>query len=213
MKRFGSTIILGFFAFTKSKLNMKIFNFVYRDFQRHPDTNDFKTSKDVGGGYGYAKSTDTLFLGLLFLRYSLASVFFKDRGLIDLGCGDGAVLRLAEFIGFKTVIGVEISESLAGFAKINSKNSSILIGSYANLPTMYGFDSFKIKTVFVFNPGPVFEIQQALCAIATNQPKILIYRNPKWALELENRNFDLKLLKSFKNYKIFTFNLKECNFR
>ena len=78
------------------------FRNVYRNFEFHPEVGNKKTHTNIGDGFGMARSIDTLTLWEILRR-----IRQSDQAALDLGCGDGTVLRLLRLTGFSPVYGVE----------------------------------------------------------------------------------------------------------
>jgi len=107
--------------------NNLFIHIVYRKFLRHPEVTDLETNVNVGSGFGLARTTDPLTQIFRVLRYMnwKFSPFRKSFSLLDLGCGDGFMLKAFDFAGFRNLSGVEIDNELADLSRKNVPRASI----------------------------------------------------------------------------------------
>lgn len=115
-----------------------------------------------------------------------------DRGrhtFVDLGCGKGRTLLLAEELGFRRVIGIEFSEELARVAERNAQARGAGVEVVHGDAGTYEWPA-EPTVVYLFNPfvGAVMErtvrrLEESLAA----QPRELwiVYLNPVAAGPLE----------------------------
>lgn len=85
---------------------------------------DLETNPGIGLGLGMARTTDpllTLYI-LLKIKFELGN---KNLKVMDVGCGDGVVLRIMKFARFKEIIGIEGDFQLYSLAKRNNQYATI----------------------------------------------------------------------------------------
>jgi SAM-dependent methyltransferase len=121
---------------------------------------------------------------------------------IDIGCGKGRAVFVAEYCGYKQLKGIELDEDLVTDARENSRHYSFLKkGSeiqfvcanaleydYQNKPSVY----------FFFNPFHEEIIRKVLERIlaATTSETWFVYMNPMYPLPFSERN--MRLVKKIK---------------
>ena len=159
-----------------------------RDFQRVPGTTDDRTFPDIGDGYGLARSIDILEL----LRVLIVSNWGRARTLIDLGCGDGVVLRVASKISIATIIGIESDSQIARLAQSNNP-SALVINSKFEEWNVAGLELDRY-IIYAFNPT-YFKF------LLTAINNILVQHEGCIAIVLKNINEDLSGIKSKKQFK------------
>ncbi len=122
---------------------------------------------------------------------------YHSYDFVDIGCGKGRVLIVAEKFGFKKLVGIELDEELVEDAKKNialyqrkTADSTIdvyrinaLEYTYGNKPTVY----------FLFNPFNETILDKVLTRILTSNKKeaIFIYMNPLYRKPFESRGLQL----------------------
>ena len=128
----------------------------------------------------------------------------KSFSFIDIGCGMGRVLFVAEFIGYNELKGIEIDAELIQQAKANLKRypfkrvestfefvpNNALSYNYPNKPTVY----------FLFNPFNENVLSEVLAKIlsSTKEETYFIYMNPKFQEVFSNKTIPLfKVCKTF----------------
>lgn len=113
---------------------------------------------------------------------------FSSFRFVDLGCGKGRALLIADEFGFAEVIGVEFAHELAEIAKRNCTRLGLRATIFNQDATEFSFPSGKL-VVYMYNPfGPsvlepvvnrLLEAQIADC--------FLIYLNPLHRRCLDNK--------------------------
>lgn len=102
-------------------------------------------------GVHYNPSRESIFRGAI----DSLPITFSDYDFIDLGAGKGEALLLAAGYGFKRVIGVEYSESLAAAASANLRNARELTAN--NVECIFGDATEFIlpvnaAVIYLYNP-------------------------------------------------------------
>lgn len=115
----------------------------------------------------------------------------RRRGLVDLGCGRGRILRLAHEAGFGRVSGVEFSPALADTASDNTAGLDIEV-SLADAAT-HRFEPHD-DVLFLFNPFDGVVLTAALDAFADSlrehpRPSWLLYLAPAHPWVVERHGF------------------------
>ena len=195
-------------SFGYNLLNLLFFKYLFRQhsFQKHPAVNDYSTNERIGSGYGMARTTDPLTLIFILLRYGLVHRFARGGAVLDLGCGDGVVLRLLSILGVREIIGVESDPVLAHLAKRNVPRANIICADFNSNEFEAKLMPFELSTIYMFNPTSAGEISAALSKLACAHEITAIYRNPQSFGELlQQTEYQIKLKKRFSNYVIFTF--------
>ncbi|MDO9000569.1 MAG: class I SAM-dependent methyltransferase [Bacteroidota bacterium] len=121
----------------------------------------------------------------------------KQFEFVDIGCGKGRPVFVAESIGYKTLTGIDLDGELISVAKENLKNYLLktqdskiqflqvnaLEYSYKNMPTVY----------FLFNPFNEEVLEKVLRKIisSTNSETWFVYMNPKYSQVFTPDKFDL----------------------
>ena len=117
---------------------------------------------------------------------------------VDIGCGKGRALILARDLGFKSIIGVEVSQSLCEIARRNCSDAEILCvdaGSY-----LFPEGSCVI---YLFNPfGESLLRTVAANILKHSGPCIVVYLNPLHR-EIFDSDFRFKLLRGNKDLGIW----------
>lgn len=169
----------------------------YRDFHRHPEVSDFETNVNVGHGLGLARTIDPLTQIIRVLRYmGIARFpFRKNFSILDLGCGDGFMLRGFDFVGFRNLSGVEFDQNLAGLAQINVRRAKIFCVDFSSSQFSKVLGGNSYTAVFAFNPAPAEQLIAALKVLLENGSYTLFLRNPKsWPEIVSEKCFELEVL-------------------
>jgi hypothetical protein len=153
-----------------------------------PGTTDDRTFPDIGDGYGLARSIDILQLS----RVLILSQLGRAQTLIDLGCGDGVVLRVALKLKISKIIGVESNTQLAHLAQINNPKSLIINVKFEE----WDFKGLELGryVIYSFNPTEFEILFRAINNIMTHQENCI-------AIVLKNVNCDLNSIKFVKPFK------------
>ena len=129
---------------------------IYKGFVFHADTKQLETNPLLGAGNGHALSRD---LHLLIPQLRLLRLL-GSRAILDLGSGDGFVLRTAEYLRYFNLYGIEADSALAEISRSNLTDA-IIIQSY-----FQDFDPVEIglpiDVVYIFNPD-LPEIVESTC--------------------------------------------------
>jgi len=146
-------------------------NYFYAGFEFHPETNYLETNLSLGVGNGHALSCDLH----LLLPHLCWFRLLNCNSFIDLGSGDGYVLRLAEAVRFKTVTGVEADTALHSLASRNLTRSILHNKHFSdlevnNLPK-------KIDVVYFFNPAEYGLMIKTFSAIQHRGVRFLLTKN------------------------------------
>ena len=122
----------------------------------HADTKQLETNPLLGAGNGHALSRD---LHLLIPQLRLLRLL-GSRAILDLGSGDGFVLRTADYLRYFNLYGIEADSALAEISRSNLTDA-IIIQSY-----FQDFDPVEIglpiDVVYIFNPD-LPEIVESTC--------------------------------------------------
>lgn len=158
----------------------------YRGFVRHPEVNDYETNVNVGHGFGLARTIDPLTQIVRVIQYMglVRSPFGKNFSILDLGCGDGFLLRGFDFVGFKNLAGVELDRNLANLASKNIPRAKIYCVDFSSPDFSVVLGETPYAAVFAFNPAPARLLILALKSIAKGGSYILFLRNPKFWREI-----------------------------
>jgi len=174
----------------------------YRNFVRHPEVDDYTTNIQIGQGFGLARTIDPLTQIFRVVRY-LGPDYFRYRknfSIIDLGCGDGFMLRGFEFAGFRNLSGIEIDNELAELASRNIPSASILCLDFSSPAFSKALAQKSYIAVFTFNPAPAEQLVSALVTLAINGSYVLFLRNPKsWPAIAAAQDLKTEILGSPKN--------------
>ena len=186
-----------------SMINIKAYNFIYKKFERHPQVSDLYTNVNVGIGNGMGRANDPVSLGFLFLRYFGLPIANKDNFLLDLGCGDGTVLRIFQLLGYRKYLGVEFDPELCHLAAKNSK-AQIIKGDFTHSELQTQIRKFSPTKIFAFNPINAGTLYSVIENLFVRSKIVVILRNPKDSHLLKsNSNFKVKILRKKGNYLIY----------
>lgn len=204
-------------------------------FVRHSEVSDSRGEPAIGIGNGMARTTDPYSQAKLSRkvskkRYSNDSGKSKsssgartwpvDRAILDLGCGDGIMLKAFSVLGWKTIIGIEGDPDLVRLSRLNSaKKNSFFPGQRVFLYNKYFIDIKEILSdlenqgifvdyVYAFNPCSEKELLLVASHIRdklpTQETLIVHLRNPVSATAFLSSNlFNAKLLEEANNTKVF----------
>jgi SAM-dependent methyltransferase len=123
------------------------------------------------------------------VRGSLALVPDPHRTvLLDLGCGKGRVLAVASEIGFREIVGVELSPSVAAIARENIANVRRKFPGRSPMRVITG-DAVEFPlpdaplAIFLFHPFGAASMRRLIARIETalearSQPITVVYYNP-----------------------------------
>lgn len=167
-----------------------------RDFISHPETKPLETNPGLGVGNGHAQSRDLVrlvpFLGLLRI--------FKCKSILDLGSGDGYVLRIAESLGYSYCYGVEADLSLFEISKANL-NRSTLLNQFFSQVSSESFDR-PIHIIYFFNPDHPVGMHDICSRLRKLNPKFFLTKNH--AFDTDTRyQLSLRLVCSTGSYRLY----------
>lgn len=128
------------------ELNRLMTRILLKNFESHPETIPLETNPNLGAGNGHAQSRDLTVLVpfLVLLRVG------RCKSILDLGSGDGFVLKVAESLGFSRCYGVEADVTLCEISKRNL-NRSVIYNEYFNDVQLEFFEK-PVHLVYFFNP-------------------------------------------------------------
>lgn len=113
---------------------------------------------------------------------------------IDLGCGKGRTLLLAQQLGFRSIVGVEIDSALAEVARRNiSRSAASNVEVRTGDAGAYKFDA-EPTVVYLYNPFLERTMQRVLDNLeasvrANPRPIYVIYYNPVVRRLIDERRF------------------------
>jgi hypothetical protein len=188
----------------KERIEWLVWKISFRNFKRHPMVSDECTNPDIGHGNGMARTTGETIL--FFLLFSKLRKNYRLVAGIDLGCGDGVVLKYFKISGLRQA-GIEYDESLSRLAQFNNPDAIIITGDFTNEKIIaktlisLDLDNPTIKNegwellVYAFNPIVPEKLLDSLDLIAKRRSFILILKNPNC----------LPLLLGKENYEVVKF--------
>lgn len=186
--------------------------FFRSNFHRHPEVDDYRTNPNIGGGFGLARTIDPLrvvfiafYVVLRFKKFlELRSLFgFRDLPIIDLGCGDGVILKVFYIFGFRKITGVEIDSKLCLLAKKNVPAALVLNMDFGGSSFRNWCECNRQKLLFAFNPAPQDVLTKAIFSLAQKNEVILILRNPVALFDILNsKMFSSQILVEFQNIAV-----------
>lgn len=200
-------LLIRFFRRIINLLNFALYSFLYdvKRFSKHSDVSDHATNPNVGMGFGLARTTDPFTLALLFLRFFPKTLWLKSTKfwVMDLGCGDGTVLRLLEILKVKKIVGVEGDSGISELAKRNTSYSIILQEDFTQDNFFHIVSSFHLKVIFAFNPVNPNDLVEVLVKLMSYDSILIILRNPKaYPLLSVDPRIILKVVYSQGNYMV-----------
>lgn len=156
---------------------------IRREWFAFPDEFDRKfgveTRLNVGLRRLRSKSDSVGYEAIHPLLFARALPFVPRHTFVDLGCGKGRALILAHNSGFRDLIGVEISHSLAKAAARNTRKLGIESQIVQSDAAAYQFPDRPI-VLFMYNPFGIPTMQAVIRNLARNRhPVHVIYVNPR----------------------------------
>lgn len=181
------------FVFEANKLLRQ--NFL-RNFEYHPQTSLLETNPSLGAGNGHAQSSDLQFLVPLLALLRV----LKCNSVLDLGSGDGYVLRVAEQLGYSYCYGVEADPNLCDISRDNLSRSTILNNFFSEVTV----DSFEkpIDLIYFFNPDSPINMLDVCLNLRGLSTKFILTKNQEFH---SNSMFKLnvKLVFRISSYRLY----------
>jgi SAM-dependent methyltransferase len=175
------------------EINLIIFRYFYSNFEFHPQTKPLETNSALGVGNGHALSRDLH----LIIPHLIALRILGCRSLLDLGSGDGFVLRLAEKLGFSKTFGIEAHPELFKLSEKNCPRSYLYKMYFEEISS----DDFLMRfdVIYLFNPA---EYETTLISCMKLNSKWILMKNFSF---LHNDQLRLGLQKVFrcKSYGLY----------
>ena len=154
------------------------FNDKVKDFFRGIRTEDIIELNEMGINPSFGTRYETTSYSTLKCVLKIA----KSRGfdsMIDLGCGKGRSLVVANEVGFSDIFGVDISQKLIDHCKSNLKKLKIVAHLKCCDANEYELPD-KDLVVFLFNPFGEERMSHLIKKLIDSENKYLvIYANPK----------------------------------
>jgi SAM-dependent methyltransferase len=163
------------------------------DWRWGTDTFSLVDSRDLDGfpdelkkfTAGYQGANSLLFHRAMSVAEGVRGKSFKDQVFVDYGCGKGRALFMAANLGFKKVIGVELSDSLC---RIAERNAEIYASKRRSLPPIEVVQSDATQfeapadttLFFFFNPfrGEILAEVLKKAVPSAKKDAIFVYLNP-----------------------------------
>ena len=128
------------------EVNRLMTKILLKNFESHPETIPLETNPNLGAGNGHAQSRDlSVLVPFLVLLRAV-----RCKSILDLGSGDGFVLKVAESLGFSRGYGVEADVTLCEISRRNL-NRSVIYNEYFNDVRLDFFEK-PVHLVYFFNP-------------------------------------------------------------
>lgn len=134
---------------------------------------------------GYQGANALLFHRAMAVAQKVHGKGFKDEVFVDYGCGKGRALFMAANLGFKKVVGVELSDSLC---RIAEKNTEIFASKRSSLPPIEVVQADATRfdapsdagLFFFFNPfrGDVLAEVLQKSVSSAKKGSVFVYLNP-----------------------------------
>lgn len=180
-------------VFESNRLMTKI---LLRDFESHPATKPLETNPNLGVGNGHAQSRDLpLLVPFLVLLRMLGC-----KTILDLGSGDGFVLKVAESLGYSECYGVEADVSLCDISRRNLSRS-VVYNQYFSEVTVESFEN-PIQLIYFFNPDLPLNMLEVCLKMRTLDCKYFLTKN--YSFDFESRHqLDVRLVWSIASYRLY----------
>jgi SAM-dependent methyltransferase len=175
------------------EVNRFFFRRFYSNFEFHPETRALETNPALGVGNGHALSRDlhVLIPFLVLLR------FLGCKSILDLGSGDGFVLRLAEKFRYSEIIGIEANSALFELSEKNCTRGKLHNLFFEEINP----DDFPnvIDLIYLFNPTDYVTVVKSCMKLKS---KWFLMKN--FAL-LDQDQLRLKVVKvlNYKSYSLY----------
>jgi SAM-dependent methyltransferase len=127
-------------------VNRFFFRRFYSNFEFHPETRALETNPLLGAGNGHALSRDLHVL----IPFLVSLRFLGCKSILDLGSGDGFVLKLAEKFRYSEIIGIEAHSALFELLEKNCTRAKLHNLFFEEINA----DDFPdiIDLIYLFNP-------------------------------------------------------------
>jgi SAM-dependent methyltransferase len=176
--------------------NKGLFKKIYKGFVFHAVTKQLETNPLLGVGNGHALSRD---LHLLIPQLRLLRVL-GSRTILDLGSGDGFVLRAAKQLNYLNLFGVEADVSLAAISRLNLTRSKIFQNYFQDFnPADIGY---PIDVVYIFNPDLPEIVESTLFKLQPLGCRFYLTKNFKFSSNASNQ-LNVRLLWRLQSYTLY----------
>ena len=167
-----------------------------KNFKSHPDTNPLETNPNLGVGNGHAQSRDLhLLVPLLVALRTL-----NCKSILDLGSGDGFVLRVAESLGFSNCFGVEGDPSLCEVSR-NNLTYSVIYNSYFKDVSAEYFQK-PVHLIYFFNPDQPTNMLDVCLKLRDLECKYYLTKNHAFDSDATSR-LSIRLVWRISSYKLY----------
>lgn len=180
-------------VFETNGLMTKIF---LRDFESHPETKPLETNPNLGVGNGHAQSRDlSLLVPFLVILRMLGC-----KSILDLGSGDGFVLRIAESIGYSKCYGIEADLSLCQISRMNLNRSVIYNQYFSDVKVEY-FEK-PIHLIYIFNPDLPLNMLEVCLKLRSLDCKYFLTKNLVFTSEAAFQ-LNIRLVWGIASYRLY----------
>ena len=177
----------------RDRLEFYLWRFHFKSFLRHPEVSDNFTNHSIGYGHGMARTSREVLTFFKIIR-----IIHKRRKIkvgIDLGCGDGVVLKYFSMAGLNAV-GIEYDQELPKLASLNNPKARVITGDLT--------DKYQIKkcleavceleptlkdrpdlVVYAFNPMVPEILIDVIKEVSEQTEFVLFLKNPTLRGELQ----------------------------
>ncbi len=128
------------------EVNGLFFRRFYSNFEFHPETRAYETNPDLGVGNGHALSRDLHRL----IPFLVSLRILGCKSILDLGSGDGFVLRLAEKLHYSNTFGIEADPDLFRLSEKNCNRGKLYNQFFEDIKPL-DFPNV-IDLIYLFNP-------------------------------------------------------------
>ena len=128
------------------EVNGFFFRRFYSNFEFHPETRAYETNPALGVGNGHALSRDLHRL----IPFLVSLRILGCKSILDLGSGDGFVLRLAEKLHYSNTFGIEANPALFRLSEKNCTRGKLYNKFFEDIKPL-DFPGV-IDLIYLFNP-------------------------------------------------------------
>jgi SAM-dependent methyltransferase len=165
----------------------------YQDFEFHPKTKPLETNPALGVGNGHALSRDLhILIPLLMLLR-----FLGCKSILDLGSGDGYVLRPAEKLRFAKTVGVEADIELFKLSQKNCPKSELFNMYFEEIKLDDFPNAFDV--IYLFNPA---QYETTMKACGELRSKWWLMKNFS-LLDQDKLTLGVEEFASYKNFELY----------